>query len=69
MGIDREASKCPGMFYTPNADNLAIGADYYRPVDTNVVDTTKSHLESCQIYNTPSVPYPPQIKPFQCSSR
>ena len=66
MGIDREASKCPSMYYTPNDDNVAIGANYYRQVPTNIVDTTKSHLPQCQIFNTHPVPYPTSTESFNC---
>lgn len=66
FGIDREASKCPSLKYIPNADKVAVGADYYRPVCTNVVDTTMKHLKPCQIYSTPYVPHPPPVQSFRC---
>jgi hypothetical protein len=69
IGIDREASKCPSMKYIPNNDNAALGADYYRPVCTNVVDTTMKHLQPCQIYSTPHVPYPPPMQSFKCPNK
>jgi hypothetical protein len=69
IGIDREASKCPSMKYLPNSQDSAIGADYYHPRCTNVVDTTKSHLPSCQLYSTPYVPYPPTMQPYKCPAR
>jgi hypothetical protein len=69
IGIDREASKCPTMKYLPNAEDAAVGADYYHTRCTNVVDTTKQHLKPCQMYSTPSVPYPPPMQSFSCPMR
>ena len=66
FGIDREASKCASMSYLPYVDQ-AIGADYYRPVCTNTVDTRMKHLQPCQLTNVLSVPHPPPMNPFSCS--
>ena len=69
FGIDREASKCASLKYLPRDDNVAMGANYYRPVNTNRVDTTMQHLQPCQLYNTLSVPHPPPMQPFSCSRK
>jgi hypothetical protein len=65
IGIDREASKCPAMRYIPQV-NQASGADYYRPVCTNKVDTHMKHLQPCQLFQTRGVPHPPPMKPYTC---
>lgn len=69
IGIDRENSRCPTMKYVPNNDNMAVGADYYRPVCTNMIDTTMSHLKPCQLYTTPYVPHPPPMQLSKCPSK
>ena len=68
FGIDREASSCPAQKYIPRVDE-AVGADYYRPVCTNRVDTTMKHLQPCQLYGTPFVPHPPPVQSFKCPIR
>lgn len=65
IGIDREASKCPAMRYIPQVDQ-AVGADFYRPVCTNRVDTRMKHLPSCQIHNVMGASHPPPMKPYTC---
>ena len=65
FGIDREASKCPAMKYVPE-EYRATGADFYRPVQTNEVDTHMRHLPACQMFATPGVPRPPAVKPYSC---
>lgn len=67
FGIDREASKCATMKFLPRSDEVAQGADFYRPVCTNSVNTSKKHLQPCQMYSTPSVPHPPPMHSFKCS--
>jgi hypothetical protein len=66
FGIDREASKCASLKYLPSDDNVAKGANYYRPVCTNTVDVSLKHLQPCQLYNTLEVPKPPMMQPFSC---
>lgn len=65
IGIDREASKCPSMRYIPHVDQ-AVGADFYRPVCTNRVNTQMKHLPSCQLTNQMGTPHPPPMKPYTC---
>ncbi len=69
FGIDREASKCATLKYLPRDDNVAMGADYYRPVCTNSVNLTMNHLQPCQLYTTPSIPHPPPMTPFSCGRK
>lgn len=67
FGIDREASKCSGMKFLPRDDNTTLGADFYRPVNTNKVDTSMKHLQACQMFGVKGVPHPPPMNPFSCS--
>lgn len=69
FGIDREASKCAGLKYLPRDDNVAMGADFYRPVCTNKINTQLNHLPACQLYSTPSVPHPPPMNVFSCQRK
>ena len=66
IGIDREASKCSTMKYLPEMTQ-ASGANYYKPVCTNRVDTTMRHLQPCQFTNQVSTPHPPPMNFFKCS--
>lgn len=68
FGIDREASKCSSMKFKPEIDQ-ATGADFYRPVCTNKVDTTMKHLPSCQLAALPGVMHPPPTNPFTCPNK
>lgn len=68
FGIDREASKCSSLKYLPQIEQ-ASGADFYRPVCTNKVDTKLRHLPSCQMYSTPSTPWPPAVQSYTCPKR
>lgn len=65
LGIDREASKCAGLKYIPQVDQAA-GADFYRPVCTNRVDTRMKHLPACQIHNVMGASHPPPMQPYKC---
>ena len=65
FGIDREASKCPSMKFMHQIDQAA-GADFYRPVRTNNVDTHMKHLPACQLFDTKPTPWPPVVKPYTC---
>jgi len=69
FGIDREASKCASLKYLPRDDNVAMGADYYRPVCTNSVKTNLKHLPPCQLYSTPAIYHPPPMNTFSCQRR
>ena len=68
FGIDREASRCPVQKYLPNP-TMAVGADYYRPVCTNKVDTTMKHLPACQLTSQRSTPHPPTYESYTCPKR
>ena len=65
FGIDREASKCANLKYIPNTEQ-ASGADFYRPVCTNKVDTHMKHLPSCQMHNVMGAPHPPPMQSYKC---
>jgi hypothetical protein len=65
FGIDREASKCSVMKYIPNPKE-AIGADHYRKINTNKVDTEMQHLPPCQMHSVKGIPHPPAYEPYTC---
>lgn len=65
IGIDREASRCAAMKYLPQVDKAA-GADFYRPVCTNTIDTRMRHLPSCQLTSVHGTPHPPPMQPYKC---
>ena len=67
FGINRGYSRCPITRHLPREDTFVQGKDLYKDTKFPLVDTTPMHLRSCQFFNLPSVPAPPQQKPFVCS--
>lgn len=65
FGIDRPSTHCPAYKYIPT-DGPVQGKEYIKPVQHPKIDTTMSHLKSCQLFDTLSVPHPPQMNLFQC---
>jgi hypothetical protein len=68
FGIDRPNTLCPSYKWIPSTNGKVQGKEYIKPVCHPVVQTESLHLKPCQFYNTPSVPQPPPMNLFKCSS-
>lgn len=68
FGIDRDASRCPMTKYIPRSDNVVKGSEFIKPVCRPEIKTNQKHLRACQLFDTPSIPHPPPMNLFKCSS-
>jgi len=63
FGIDREGSKCSSMKFLPGE---AHGKSLYKPACYKDIDTSKKHLQHCQMFGYPSVPTSPPMNISNC---
>lgn len=67
FGIDRDLSRCPSSRFVPRSDDKVQGTTIYRDSCRPVIDTHKTHLKACQMFDyAPSTPHPPSMDLFKC---
>jgi hypothetical protein len=66
-GQRRPITKCPQYKYTPQKNNIIKSQEYIKPVNHPDINTELQHLQSCQMFNYPSIPKEPEVKINRCS--